>query len=115
MKDDLYSKLYDIVESNMASQNGKMPFTKGLFVYQQNKSKVLDLFKLQDCSPEEYIDILYYYLLRRFPDESGRDAYLQLASQTGKEKFFKELFKIINESQERIAKRTVIKNNIFRN
>lgn len=111
---DVYEKIYDIVENNILDQGGDFTYTKAAFLFEANREcNELDFLKLLKLNNQEFFEAAYLGMLGRLPDDGAYKSWDHHIKNMASQAFQERLTKSILSSNEFKLKGIVIKNCIY--
>ena len=111
---NVYSKLYDIVETNMQENGLDMLFGKSVYLKTiELKPKDVDILNFIELCNEEFVQAAYIGLLRRIPDKKSIEQWRNRFNDYSKRDFQKKVINSLMSSEEFIFKGVIVKNDIY--
>lgn len=112
--ENIYSKLYDIIETNMQENGltmsvGKDAYLKTMEIKPEDVN-ILDFIELDN---EEFVQAAYISLLRRVPDKKALADWKIRSNDYSKRDFQKTVINSLMKSDEFSFKETIVRNNIY--
>ncbi len=111
---NVYSKLYDIVETNMRENGLDMSFGKNAYLKTiELKPKDVDILNFIELCNEEFIQAAYIGLLRRIPDKKAVEQWRMRSNELSERDFQKAVINSLMKSEEFLFKGVIVHNNIY--
>ena len=110
----IYSKLYDIVETNMQENGLDMSFGKNAYLKTiELKPKDVNILNFIELCNEEFVQAAYISLLRRIPDKKAVEQWRMRDNDYSKSDFQKAVINSLMRSEEFLFKGVIVHNNIY--
>lgn len=112
--ENIYSKLYDIIETNMQENGLTMSVGKGAYLKTMEiKPEDVNILNFIELDNEEFVQAAYIGLLRRVPDKKAIEDWKIRSNDYSKRDFQKTVINSLMKSDEFSFKGTIVRNNIY--